>query len=94
MEEVADKLANLIQEKVSKLTVGDPFDNADITPLIDTKSADFVEGLINDAVEKGAKALTPIKREGNLLWPVVFDNVSLDMQIAWEEPFGPVLPKI
>ena len=94
VEEVADKLANLIQEKVSKLTVGDPFDNADITPLIDTKSADFVEGLINDAIEKGAKALTPIKREGNLLWPVVFDNVSLDMQIAWEEPFGPVLPII
>ena len=37
--------------------------NADITPLIDNRAADFIEGLIEDAQEKGAKALTQIKRE-------------------------------
>ena len=94
MDSVADKLANLIKEKVEKLTVGDPFDNADITTVIDTPSADFIEGLIKDAQEKGAKALTTVKREKNLIWPVVFDNVTTDMRIAWEEPFGPVLPII
>ena len=94
LESVADKLATLLQEEVSKLTVGDPFDNADITPVIDNASADFIWGLIEDAQEKGAQALTPIKREGNLLWPVLFDQVSKDMKVAWEEPFGPVLPII
>lgn len=94
LESVADQLATLLQEEVSKLTVGDPFDNADITPVIDNVSADFIWGLIEDAQEKGAQALTPIKREGNLLWPVLFDQVTKDMKVAWEEPFGPVLPII
>lgn len=94
LESVADKLATLLQEEVSKLTVGDPFDNADITPVIDNASANFIWGLIEDAQEKEAQALTPIKREGNLLWPVLFDQVTKDMKVAWEEPFGPVLPII
>lgn len=94
LESVAEKLATLLQEEVSKLTVGDPFDNADITPVIDNASADFIWGLIEDAQEKEAQALTPIKREGNLLWPVLFDQVTKDMKVAWEEPFGPVLPII
>lgn len=94
LESVADKLATLLQEEVSKLTVGDPFDNADITPVIDNASADFIWGLIEDAQEKEAQALTPIKREGNLLWPVLFDQVTKDMKVAWEEPFGPILPII
>lgn len=94
IESVADTLAALLQAEVTKLTVGDPFDNADITPVIDNASADFIWGLIDDAQEKGAQALTPIKREGNLLWPVLFDQVTKDMKVAWEEPFGPVLPII
>lgn len=94
LESVADKLATLLQEEVSKLTVSDPFDNADITPVIDNASADFIWGLIEDAQEKEAQALSPIKREGNLLWPVLFDQVTKDMKVAWEEPFGPVLPII
>ena len=94
LESVADKLVTLLQAEVAKLTVGDPFDNADITPVIDNASADFIWGLIEDAQEKGAQALTPIKRESNLLWPVLFDQVTKDMKVAWEEPFGPVLPII
>ena len=94
LESVADTLVTLLQAEIAKLTVGDPFDNADITPVIDNASADFIWGLIEDAQEKGAQALTPIKREGNLLWPVLFDQVTKDMKVAWEEPFGPVLPII
>ena len=94
LDSVADTLVTLLQEEVAKLTVGDPFDNADITPVIDNASADFIWGLIEDAQEKGAQALTPIKREDNLLWPVLFDQVTKDMKVAWEEPFGPVLPII
>lgn len=94
LESVADTLVTLLQAEVAKLTVGDPFDNADITPVIDNASADFIWGLIEDAQEKGAQALTPIKREDNLLWPVLFDQVTKDMKVAWEEPFGPVLPII
>ncbi|WP_249630566.1 NADP-dependent glyceraldehyde-3-phosphate dehydrogenase [Streptococcus uberis] len=94
MDSVADELEKHVCDLVKNLSVGMPEDNADITPLIDTKAADFVEGLITDANEKGAKALNEIKREGNLISPVVFDHVTTDMRLAWEEPFGPVLPFI
>lgn len=75
-EEVADELVEIIREKVLKLTIGNPEDNADITPLIDTGAADFVEGLVNDAVEKGADAKTEIKREGNLICPILCNSFS------------------
>ncbi|MGP1494378.1 MAG: NADP-dependent glyceraldehyde-3-phosphate dehydrogenase [Streptobacillus sp.] len=93
-EEVADELVLKLKEKVEKLTIGNPFDNVDIVPLIDEKSAIFVEELVKDAISKGANLLTEFKREGNLLTPVLLDNVTLNMDIAWVEPFGPVLPVI
>ena len=34
------------------------------------------------------------RRKGNLITPTLFDNVTTDMRLAWEEPFGPVLPII
>ncbi len=94
VESVADKLAELISEKVAALTVGDPFDNATVTPVIDDKSADFIEGLVEDARAKGAKELNQFTRNGRLLTPGLFDHVTTDMRIAWEEPFGPILPII
>lgn len=91
---IADKLALLIKEEVSKLTVGLPIENPMITPMIDTKSADFVMDLINDATNKGAKVLYGGTRQENLLAPTLLDHVTVDMDVAWEEPFGPVLPII
>lgn len=91
---VADELVGLLKEEVGKLTVGSPEDNNVIVPLIDDASADYVQGLIDDALEKGATLVYGNKREGNLIYPTLLDNVTLDMKIAWEEPFGPVLPII
>lgn len=94
VDEVADKLVEKVKEKVEKLKVGNPEDGADIVPLIDNKSADFVWELIDDAREKGAHLLVGGKREENLIYPTLFDYVTTDMRLAWEEPFGPVLPII
>ncbi|CAI8611403.1 unnamed protein product [Vicia faba] len=69
MESVADALVEKVKAKVAKLSVGPPEDDSDITPVVSESSANFIEGLVNDAKEK-------------------------DMRIAWEEPFGPVLPVI
>ena len=44
---------------------------------------------VRDAEAKGATLCTgPFKREGNLIWPVVVDNVTPDMRLAWEEVGG------
>lgn len=94
MDSVADQLIEELKLQVEKLTVGSPQQNADITPLIDKESADFVYGLIQDAILKGASVITGNKRIDNLIFPTVLDHVTKEMRVAWEEPFGPVLPII
>ncbi|WP_096878007.1 NADP-dependent glyceraldehyde-3-phosphate dehydrogenase [Clostridium amazonitimonense] len=95
MESVADELAEKLKDRISKLKVGDPREEGVVvTPLISEKSADFVMSLMEDANKKGAKLLVGGKREGNLVYPTLYDNVTLDMKLAWEEPFGPILPII
>ena len=94
VDAVADALVAKVAAGVAKLTVGRPEDNPDITPLVTPSSAKFVEGLAADALAKGAVALNgaPLRREGNLVHPLCLDRVTPDMRLAWEEPFGPVVP--
>lgn len=94
MPNIADKLVENVTEATLKLTVGDPAENNTIGPLISSKQCDYVQGLIDDALEKGAILKCGNKREGNIMWPTVLDHVTTDMRVAWEEPFGPVLPFI
>jgi glyceraldehyde-3-phosphate dehydrogenase (NADP+) len=94
MESVADHFISQLRSQVEKLTVGSPEQNADITPLIDAGSAAFVDDLIQDAILKGASIITGNKKMGNLIYPTILDHVTKEMRVAWEEPFGPVLPVI
>ncbi|WP_294153709.1 NADP-dependent glyceraldehyde-3-phosphate dehydrogenase [uncultured Clostridium sp.] len=96
VDKVADELVEKLKLRIEKLTVGSPLekDAVDVVPLISEKAADFVSELMEDAQAKGAQIITGGQREGNLIYPTLFDNVSTDMRIAWEEPFGPILPVI
>ncbi|WP_338453038.1 NADP-dependent glyceraldehyde-3-phosphate dehydrogenase [Niallia oryzisoli] len=93
-ENVADQLVDLLKEEIAALSVGSPEDGCTVVPLIDQNSADFVQGLIDDALTKNASLITGNKREQNLIYPTLLDHVTEDMRVAWEEPFGPVLPII
>lgn len=93
LNEVADQLIEKLESEIVKLKVGNPLESqVEIVPLINKKAADFVWELIEDATAKGAKLIYGGKREGNLIYPTLFDYVTTDMRVAWEEPFGPVLP--
>ncbi|MDF2950939.1 MAG: NADP-dependent glyceraldehyde-3-phosphate dehydrogenase [Anaerocolumna sp.] len=93
LNEVADQLIEKLESEIVKLKVGNPLESqVEIVPLINKKAADFVWELIEDATAKGAKLIYGGKREGNLIYPTLFDYVATDMRVAWEEPFGPVLP--
>lgn len=95
MESIADRLVEKLKDKIENLKVGNPIEEqVDIVPLINDKATDFVEELIKEARNKGANLIIGGKREGNTIYPTLFDKVSLDMRLAWEEPFGPVLPVI
>uniref|UniRef100_A0A061R8T4 NADP-dependent glyceraldehyde-3-phosphate dehydrogenase n=3 Tax=Tetraselmis sp. GSL018 TaxID=582737 RepID=A0A061R8T4_9CHLO len=92
MEGIADALKEKVLAGMAKLTVGMPEDNCAITPVVSEASANFIEGLVKDAKEKGATLCQEWRREGNLIHPVFVDNVTPDMRLAWEEPFGPIVP--
>jgi len=94
INDVADSLILELMKNIKLLKVGNPEDGCEITPLIDNKSADYVQELIDDAIGHGATLLFGNKRNNNLIYPTLFDNVTTDMRLAWEEPFGPVLPII
>ena len=96
MESIADELVQKLKEKISQLNVGNPLEheNLDVVPLISTKAADFVVELMEDAKAKGAKTVIGGGRKGNLIEPTLYDYVTTDMRLAWEEPFGPVVPVI
>lgn len=93
-EHVADELVRLLQDEIAKLSVGSPEQDSTIVPLIDDKSADFVQSLVDDAIQKGTTVVIGNKRERNLIYPTLLDHVTEDMKVAWEEPFGPILPVI
>lgn len=93
-EPVADALVERVVARVKELSVGRADEDKAITSLINTTAADFVQELIDDTLAKGGKLLLGGQREGNLIYPTVFDYVTEDMRLAWEEPFGPVLPII
>ena len=94
LDDIADSLIGKLVKNIKLLKVGNPEDGCEITPLIDNKAADYVQELIDDAISHGATLLCGNKRCNNLIYPTLFDNVTTNMRIAWEEPFGPVLPVI
>ena len=77
---------------VAGLRVGDPKDEGtDIGPLIDEQRAKAVEAMVTDAVADGARLLTPLRREGALMWPVVLADAPTQSAVVCEEAFGPVV---
>lgn len=96
VDKIADELVEKVKMRIEKFKIGNLLENesVDIVPLISEKSADYVSQLIADAEIKGAELVIGGKREGNLIYPTLFDKVTTDMRIAWEEPFGPVVPII
>lgn len=94
MPDIANKLVKRITDEAQSLSVGNPAENKTIGPIINSKQCDYIQDLIDDALEKGAELKCGNKREGNIMWPTVLDKVTTDMRVAWEEPFGPVLPII
>jgi acyl-CoA reductase-like NAD-dependent aldehyde dehydrogenase len=70
IESVADILVEKVVAKMSKLTVGAPEDDKDITAVVSESSAKFIEGLVLDAKEKGATFCQVKKKKGFLFHPL------------------------
>lgn len=94
-EKVADKFVEKLLAEVAKYPMGDTRDEkTQIGPLIKPAAVKLAQDLVLDARAKGAKLLAGGSSVGNYHEPTVLDHVTLDMRIAWEEQFAPILPII
>ncbi len=93
VDDVADAFAAKFKEKVSSMAVGDPREGK--TPLgavVDRRTVECVQGLIQDALENGAELLVGGETTQNVLMPAhVVDKVTPEMRLFRDESFGPVV---
>jgi acyl-CoA reductase-like NAD-dependent aldehyde dehydrogenase len=98
VKEVAEEFTEKFVQKTEKLKVGDPLsDDTDIGPVVNAKSLENMEGIVNRTIKSGAELLTGGKRasdKGYFFRPTILKNVHPNMEIAQEEVFGPVAPVI
>lgn len=88
---IADDFVARFVRRAEELGVGDPrTSNAQLGPLALPGAADRIGALIDDAVAKGATLALAGAGDGALLGPTILDNVTPEMDIYYEESFGPV----
>jgi succinate-semialdehyde dehydrogenase / glutarate-semialdehyde dehydrogenase len=92
--DVAEEFTRLFAEKIAALTVGDPMDeNTQIGPLATKSGRDDVEKYVQDAVAKGASVLVGgnrVDRPGWFYEPTLLAQITPEMDLYFEEVFGPV----
>jgi succinate-semialdehyde dehydrogenase/glutarate-semialdehyde dehydrogenase len=95
-ESVAEEFAEKLAEKMGALKCGrGTEEGVDVGPLIDEDQRSKVAELVDDAVEKGAKAVVGGSRgegAGYFYEPTVLSEVPDGARLLEEEIFGPVAP--
>ncbi|WP_193367624.1 aldehyde dehydrogenase [Pelagibius marinus] len=94
-EKVADAFVEKMTAKVKTLKAGDPRKGK--TPLgsvVDRRATQRIEGLVADAVDKGAVLAAGGAAEGTIMQATLLDRVTPSMRIYNEESFGPVVSVI
>lgn len=95
---IAEPFEQAFAAYAGKLVVGDGLQPGVTTgPLIRARSLAFAEGLVADAVGRGARLLAGGKRpahlnHGHFLEPTVLADVPDEARIMQEEPFAPIAP--
>jgi benzaldehyde dehydrogenase (NAD) len=92
VDAVGDAFAKKFAAKVQSMPTGDPREGK--TPLgavVDRKTVLHVNALLDDALAKGAKALSGGKADSVLMPATVVDGVTPDMSLYSDESFGPIV---
>ena len=89
---VADAFAEKLARKAATLLAGDPREaKAPLGSVIGIEAALRIDGLVKDAVARGARILAGGHARGTLMDATVVDHVTSAMRIYREESFGPVV---
>jgi acyl-CoA reductase-like NAD-dependent aldehyde dehydrogenase len=88
---IADEFREALVAATSQVIAGDPRELATLCgPMITPGDADRIEAWVAQAQGRGARLLTPWRREGSVVWPLLIEDVPLDAVIWADEAFAPV----
>jgi len=90
-ETIADAFVAKLAAKAASLPLGDPRKGpAVLGSVVDMRTVERCNHLIDDALTKGARLLCGGKADSTLMPATLLDHVTPDMLIYAEESFGPV----
>ncbi len=94
-EAVADEFVARLARKAASLPAGKPdAEGIVLGSVVDAATVDKVQGMVADAVGKGAKLVAGGKVDGTVMDAHVLDGVTRSMRIYSEESFGPIVAVI
>lgn len=95
-ESLGPQFRNKLADEVDALSVGHPQENPTITPLPSPGKVEYLDNLVQNAVENGAAVLN--KNAGPMdsttFFPAVLYPVNPAMTVYHEEQFGPLVPVV
>jgi len=94
-ESVAVEFSRRLADAMDIMTCGMPWaKGVQITPLAEPNKVEYLNGLIEDATQKGARVINQKGglSERTLFWPALVYGVDSTMRLYHEEQFGPVVP--
>lgn len=96
---VHETILDVFQEKfksaVAKLKPGMPWtDGVNLTPLPEPDKVEYLNGLLKDAQDKGARIVNENggRAVDTFFYPAILFPVTPDMRVYREEQFGPIVP--
>jgi lactaldehyde dehydrogenase/glycolaldehyde dehydrogenase len=98
--DVFDEFLDRFSSQAKDLRIGDPMDDrTDLGPKVSQEELVKVEGMVADAIKRGAKIVMggerpkhPPTDHGYWYSPTIVTDVQSDMPIMQDEIFGPVVP--
>ncbi len=96
-KDIAEDFVARLSEKITKLVFGMPWTaGAKLTPLPVPNKSEYLDGLVKDAIAKGARVVNPGGGSyyKTFFFPAVLYPVNKTMRAYEEEQFGPVIPVV
>jgi betaine-aldehyde dehydrogenase len=96
-QDIHDEFVKKLVSNAQALRIGNGLDKIDMGPMVSARERDRFEGILQQAIDQGAKVATgggrpATQKTGWFVEPTVLTEVNPDMDIMNEESFGPSAP--
>ncbi|SDT90047.1 NADP-dependent glyceraldehyde-3-phosphate dehydrogenase [Halopseudomonas salegens] len=96
-QRIVEDFLERLSARIGSLRPGMPWDEGvGLTPLPEPGKIEYLQQLLSDALEKGAKVINPNGGDSNhsFFYPAIVSPVTPEMRLFREEQFGPLIPVV